>query len=756
MQSLTHFVERGLQSVIRKWRGISLITPAIASLVILLRLSGLLQFWEWQAFDLYMRYQFATPQEQRIVIVGITEADLQTVGQALVPDGVYAELLQKLSAMQPRAIGLDVYRDLPVPPGHSEFIQMLQTLPNIVGIQKVVGDQQNDAIAPQPVLRARGLVGASDLILDADHRVRRGLLYLNGDDGQTVFSFSLVLALLYLEADGIIPQTVEGTNHWQLGRQVFTPLEPNDGGYVRADTQGYQLLVNYQGGKDSFEIVSLTDILQDRVPQEWGRDRIILIGSVGESFSDSFVIPRSKRGLTFPEAIPGVKVQAYHTRNIIRAAQGESPLFQTWSNQQEYFWIFLWSGIGTTIAWTWRYSQGKIFLRPQVRWLLFSTVVLIGSTYLSYLRGWWIPVIPPLLGLLSSAAVITSYMAQTVSSVREKFGRYLDPELVSKIFESQDSLKLGGQKRCITILSADLRGFTPITEQLSPEDVVQTLNTYFQKMSQVISHYEGTINKFMGDGILVIFGLPTSQTDHAQRAVACALAMQLEMRSFNQNIREWCPSNLEIGIGINTGEAIVGNIGSEEHLEYTAIGREVNLAFRIEHEATGNQIWISEFTQEAVDLLELKIKNHKELKIKAAKKPLKIYEIAGIGQPYNLFLPEEDILLSLPVAIPICYWIEGTQGFDCFFEGSLVKLSPQCAEIQLDPMKVSILPPYKSEIKINFIKIDNPAILSEEIYAKVLENTSKHRSFQIRFTLKSAAVSDYFETLYESLKQNRQ
>nr|MDJ0556082.1 CHASE2 domain-containing protein [Microcoleaceae cyanobacterium MO_207.B10] len=272
--------------LIWQWRGVLITTPCVAIFVILLRLTGILQLWEWATFDLYMRHRPLPPIDERIVIVGIEETDVQKLGQAIIPDGVYAQLLEKLKVMEPRAIGLDIYRDLPVPPGHQELVKVFQSTSNLVGIQKVVGDETRGGVAPPPALKEKGQVGANDLIVDADNRVRRGLLYLQDNNGETVYSFSLYLALLYLEKEGIQPEIVEGTNNWRLGNQVFIPLKSNDGGYVRTDAGGHQLLINYRGPSGYFRTVSLTDILEDRVPKDWGRDRIILIGKVGESFND--------------------------------------------------------------------------------------------------------------------------------------------------------------------------------------------------------------------------------------------------------------------------------------------------------------------------------------------------------------------------------------------------------------------------------------------------------------------------------------
>lgn len=157
-------------------RGIWITAPSIAVIVIVLRLLGVWQAWEWFAFDQYMRWRPQPPLEKRIAIVSINELDIKRLQQPVISDQVYARLLRKLSAMQPRAIGLDIYRDLPVEPGHAELVQVFNSTPNLVGIQKVLGQQDIETVAPPPVLKKRGQVGANDFILDADKRVRRGFI----------------------------------------------------------------------------------------------------------------------------------------------------------------------------------------------------------------------------------------------------------------------------------------------------------------------------------------------------------------------------------------------------------------------------------------------------------------------------------------------------------------------------------------------------------------------------------------------------
>ena len=753
MKSRYDFLRAKVKLFIWQWRGVWITTPCITVFVILLRLTGILQLWEWGTYDFYIRNRPLPRQDQRIAIIGIDEADIRRIGQPILPDATYAKLLEKLKAMEPRAIGLDIYRDLPVPPGHPELIRVFQNTPNLVGIEKVVGDDQREGVAPPPALKEKGQVGANDIVVDADGRVRRGLFYLDNQDGETIYSFALHLALHYLEKENIKSEIVEGTDNWRIGSQVFIPFEENDGGYMKTDAGGYQLLINYRGPGGYFETVSLTDILEDQVPPDWGRDRIILIGKVGESFNDLFYTPYSSSWLNLPKPMTGVEVQANFISQIISAALNERSLIRTWSEPQEWLWIFIWSGVGATVTWHWR-NQTKQFLSLALfKHLGLEILILFGSTYIGLICGWWVPVVPPLLALVGAFFVITGYVAGTASGIRKTFGRYLSQEIVSNLLESKEGLKIGGKRQTITVLASDLRGFTAISEKLSSESVVEIINIYLEDILKIITDYGGNIDKLLGDGIMVLFGAPIVREDDAERAVACAVAMQLEMESINKKIKLLGLPALEMGIGINTGDVVVGNIGSEEHTEYTAIGWEVNLAFRIETYAIGNQILISNSTKEAIGISKLRIDSIKEIKPKGMSNPINIYEVGGIGSQYNLFLPkEEEILLLLEKPIPIFYLIvEGKQISNTVLKGNLIKLSQRGAEIEMNKLAStdSIPLPY-SNIQLNLLKPDNQSFMSEHIYGKVLKVEEASKTFYIRFTFKPQSVIQQLDSLYQS------
>lgn len=738
-----------------EWRGVWIAAPTVAGIAIVLRLCGWLQPWELAALDQYFRTRPREPIDERIVIVAINEADLRKVGRWPVPDDVLAWLLEKIKAQQPRAIGLDLYRDLPVEPGHSALVKVFETTPNLIGIENIAVEDKSATVAPPPVLKQLGQVGVNNVVVDADGKLRRGLLSLNAN-GELLPSFGMILAGIYLEAENIFPQPTPANPeifHW--GKAVFRPFRKTDGGYVRADDSGYQILLNYRGPAGSFRTVSMSKVLADEIPDDLMRDRIVMIGSTATSLNDFFYTPYSSASITTSERTPGVEVQANIISHILSAVLDNRPTLETMPEWTEGLWIVVWSFVGATLAWKGRYAGGvRFFSLQKVASPILAAGILVGSTYAAFLWEWWIPVVPPLLALTGSAIAITGYVAHTAAQIRKTFGRYLSDAIVANLLESPNGLEIGGQNRKITILTSDIRGFTALSERLQPQEVVKALNIYLEDMAEVISQYQGTIEEFIGDGILVLFGAPTAREDDPDRAIACAVAMQLAMTDVNEKMNQLGFPNLDMGIGINTGVVVMGNIGSEKRTKYSVIGSPVNLTFRIESYTIGGQIFISESTLEEVRQ-PLRIDSSKAVKPKGVKRPITIYEVGGIGGEYNLFLPkEEEVFFPLPKEIRLQFHyalLDGKHISNSLFKGCLLELSAKGAMLRSEEGEGCAVPEPLSNIKLNLLTSDNPIQTSEDIYAKVLGKTADKGSFYIHFTAIPPEIAAKLDALYQDV-----
>ncbi|MFZ3131532.1 MAG: adenylate/guanylate cyclase domain-containing protein, partial [Desulfosporosinus sp.] len=227
-------------------------------------------------------------------------------------------------------------------------------------------------------------------------------------------------------------------------------------------------------------------------------------------------------------------------------------------------------------------------------------------------------------------SVVTQYLKERKERGRITgiFGRYVSKAVVQEILSSKEEIKVGGVRKDITLLFVDIRGFTPLSEKMEPEDIINILNDYLDLCSRAVFTQEGTIDKFMGDGVMAIFGAPIEQKDHLERAIRAALQMQRESGKFAEDLLKRYGRSVSFGIGINSGPAVVGNIGSQARMDYTAIGDTVNLAARLESNAKPGQILISKDTYERIKET-FKVIPLDPIKVKGKEKLVEIYQVEG-------------------------------------------------------------------------------------------------------------------------------
>ncbi|MDJ0594155.1 MAG: CHASE2 domain-containing protein [Pleurocapsa sp. MO_226.B13] len=381
------------------WSWMPLVALGFTVPILLLRFSGLLQGLEWNLLDRFYRWRPVEASDERIVIVTINETDLKEVGQWPVPDGLLAQALAKIQAQNPQAIGLDLYRDLPVEPGHTDLVKLFQSTPNLFGIEKVLEPE----IAPPPILSQRGQVGFCDFLVDADGKVRRALLSVILSDEELRYSFPIKLALHYLEAEGITLEPLDREGQpvrVSLGQAVFERFTGNDGGYVRTQSGGYQILLNFRGTQENFATFSLREVLDNQIPSDSFRDRLVLIGTTAESIKDLFYTPYSSRLFNSPDVMPGIVVHANITSQILSAALDGRPLLRSWSEPMEWLGILAIAGIGAVVSWRFKSTGAIAFC------VLVASSGLLGGCYLAFVWGWWLPFIPSWLVLLGSAIAL--------------------------------------------------------------------------------------------------------------------------------------------------------------------------------------------------------------------------------------------------------------------------------------------------------------------------------------------------------------
>lgn len=390
------------------WRHSAIATSLVTTAILGIRFLGMLQPAEWAAFDLSLRWRPIESPDSRLLIVTITEADVQaqdpTQRRGSLSDATLETLLEKLETAQPRAIGLDIYRDYPVQQDLPKLAQRLRQSHRLIATCKISDRDSGNPGIPAPPEVPTERLGFSDFITDADGRVRRQLLSLTPEPTSpclTPYAFNLQLVFRYLAAEGIPVQwTDEGL---QLADRLFPRLTPRTGGYQRSDTGGYQILLNYRNAKQVATLVTLGEVLKGQVNPAFIRDRIVLVGTTAESFGDYWHTPYS-RNASFDTQMSGVILQSQMISQLLSAIFDDRPIFWAMSVWGDTLWICGWSVVGSAIAWRFR---STLTLASA---LGIASIVLGGTGWLALTRlGLWLPVIPSALSLMGAAAIRKMY-----------------------------------------------------------------------------------------------------------------------------------------------------------------------------------------------------------------------------------------------------------------------------------------------------------------------------------------------------------
>ena len=553
-----------------------------------LRAAGALEGLELVVYDWQVRLRGPSAPPQPVVLVTISERDIQALGTWPVPDAVLARALERLSAAGARAIGVDIYRDVPVPPGRAELDAVLKAHPQIVaGMLLPHGD--NPGVRPPPVLAGTDRVAFTDVVVDPDARVRRALLLM--DDGKNVFySLPFRSALVYLAGSGIVPQAdSRNPDYLRLGRTTLRPVEANDGGYVRADAAGYQILLDYRDPPDGFATISFTRLVAGEFDPALVRDHIALVGVTAQSVKDSFYTPYSG-AFGAKEAMYGIVLYGHIVSQILRAAMaGDSPP-AVLADVSEALWLLLWCLLGASAAFlarsAWSFAASLAAL----------AAALAVAVQALFIAGWWIPLVPPALGGVAAAGMVIAYVSGREKRERAQlmglFSSYVSPELAEAIWRERAQFLAGGrpkpQRLTATVFFSDVGSFTTISETLDPALLMGWLYDFMEATTPIVSAHGGVIFRFIGDSIMAVFGVPVPRTTEAQiardaaNAVDCALATQERVIALNASLQKRGLPLIGMRIGILTGPMVAGSLGSAKRLEYNVHGDTVNTAARLE------------------------------------------------------------------------------------------------------------------------------------------------------------------------------
>jgi len=415
------------------WRSLVVPNVLIISILCLLRASGILQTQELEALDAFSRHCQPQSDEQQVVIVGIDEADYRSLGGFPISGEVLANALQTLSSHQPRAIGLDLFRDMPTGEGQDTLAETMRAMPNLIAVEVALNADDDLNIAPPPGI-APEQVGFADAIVDRDGKLRRMPLVARDWDGNLKYSLALQLAKMYLQADGISLEESDRSSDPVVFTQNNAPIavlpkfQSNSGGYVREDANGNQMLINFCKLRQPYEVVALRDVVSGAVESDLIEDKVVIIGTVANSVKDSFITGAVKEtlfsnrgaGQSAPnQLLYGVEVHANVVQQIFSIVHGSPIMLHVLPEIAEYLLIIVGGIVGITIS---------VMLKSPWKSILALCTVLIlwvGVSYAALNASLWVPFIPVSLALCS-AGLATAFFDRDIRSELEQRRKTVD------------------------------------------------------------------------------------------------------------------------------------------------------------------------------------------------------------------------------------------------------------------------------------------------------------------------------------------
>ena len=561
----------------------------IAALVMIVRAYGWLQPMELAIYDA-LRVGWTRPiPADDVFLVGMTEPDIRRWHYPL-SDDVLADLLERIAGWHPRAIGVDIYRDMPVAPNTGKLPTVLKAHPEIFWVFKLAEGQDGShpEIPPPAPLIGSDRAALAVFASDPGDVARRGLLY--ADDGvQNYTGLGMALAVQYLAAEHIQPGAA-ANDDLRLGKTVIPPLDTESGPYIQFDSRGYQLLLDFQGGAQPFPRRSVAEVMDGDV-SSLVQGRVVIIGDALESVKDYFASPFNV-GFN-PDRMFGMEVHAHLVDQLIRLAHGQSQMLAGLPRRYENVWIWAWAIAGALLGLGIRSTFAAAGASAA------GLAVIGGVSYVAFGQNLLLPALPATLAWFGAAG-FTNQLLHAASNrarqrLRRSFERFLPPAVIAEMVRSEELPKLGGERREISVIFTDVASFTTFSESIEPERLAGILNEYFEGVCAAIFAHGGGVHAFLGDGVLAFFGAPQPQADHADRAVAAAFDIDRFAQRFSAEQKARGLNFLQTRIGIHTGFAFVGMVGSHEHLQYTALGDILNTASRLEglNKAIGTRICVS-------------------------------------------------------------------------------------------------------------------------------------------------------------------
>jgi adenylate cyclase len=475
-------------------------------------------------------------------------------------------------------------------------------------------------------------MGFFNVLPDADGVLRRSLLVAPFDRSEKLAEAELYGSLevqtvrLYLR----VPSEQLTVNYNQTG---IVSLQFGDKLQVKPDSIG-RLAINYRGPERTYPYYSIVDVVQGKVPAGTFKDKIVLVGASATGIGDLRTPPYG--GITYP----GVEVHANAIDNMLN----HNALKRGASQELWDLALILFFGIPVGI---W-----MALVSPRWMWFGLSFLVpLILIDYGAFLGGWWLNFSVPALTLVSNVMLVSLYRALVEEKekrrIRTAFGQYLSPEVIRRLLLNPKLVE--PKKTEITVMFSDIRGFTTISENLDAQDLAVFLNQYLSDMTRLVFEYAGTLDKYIGDAVMAFWGAPFEVDDHAVNGCNSALRMMQRVRAMQKEWQAQGKPKLDIGIGLNSGVASVGNMGSALRYGYTALGDTVNLSARLEglNKDYGTHIIVNETTYAATQNENFVYRELDLIRVKGKTQPVMIYELICRAGEESVYGSAEELQLRL-------------------------------------------------------------------------------------------------------------
>lgn len=560
---------------------------------------GVFDTWSYRLTDRFFLPHQADPST---IVVAIDDASLGRIGRWPWPRTVHADLIDRLSSFGVKAVGYDVnFPEVSDSGADARLAEAVRRSGKVVMPIEldftVVGDKLSFQAGRtvQPIAEIQSAAAASGFTntpLDEDSIARRVPLFVRDAGGSVVHSFAYEVARL-------------------AGRAPADAEVPVD--------RYQRFLINFPGEPGrSFRTIAASDVLQSRVDASIFKDATVFVGATARDLHDYQNVATS-RG----EPMAGVEIHAsiYDTLVSKRWLEPANRWFQALA-------LLL---VGLLL--------GLLVPRVRPRYSLLGVLVLwvgwLVAAFALFDRGYVLDIVWPTLVIFFAYAALLLERWLDVEAqrrqLRSAFSRYVSGSVVESILQNPDKLKLGGDRRRMSVLFSDLRGFTSLSEGLTPEKLVEVLNTYLDEMTNIVFDEGGVLDKYIGDAVMAFWNAPFDQPDHAVRSVRCAVRMRDRLKAMNDEGSFPKGIELKVGVGVNTGEMVVGNIGAETRYDYTVIGDSVNLASRTESLCKEYGVGIIVTQNTAADLADsFHLRLLDQVAVKGKKEPIRLFEVLGL------------------------------------------------------------------------------------------------------------------------------